>query len=77
MPKQATFGESRGLVRSPQQRPGGFGTMQASHLAALQTKHAVLDQRLAQESQRPAPDTIVIAELKKQKLKLKQELAQL
>ena len=51
--------------------------MQSSHQSALETKHAVLDQRLAQESQRPAPDTIMIAELKKQKLRLKQEIAQI
>ncbi|WP_375402378.1 YdcH family protein [uncultured Sphingomonas sp.] len=48
--------------------------MQASHQAALQTKHAVLDQRLEQESQRPAPDMLMIADLKKQKLRLKQEI---
>lgn len=50
--------------------------MQSSHQAALQNKHAILDQRIAQESLRPLPDTILIAELKKQKLKLKQELIQ-
>ena len=51
--------------------------MHSSYQAALATKHAVLEQRLTQESQRPAPDTMIIAELKKQKLRLKQELAQL
>lgn len=48
--------------------------MQSSHQAALQNKHATLDQRIAQETLRPLPDTMLIAELKKQKLKLKEEL---
>ncbi|HEX8382403.1 MAG TPA: YdcH family protein [Sphingomonas sp.] len=51
--------------------------MQSSHQAALATKHSALDQRIAQESQRPAPDATVIADLKKQKLRLKQEIARL
>ncbi len=51
--------------------------MQSSHQAALEIKHALLDQRLARESQRPAPDMLTVAELKKQKLRLKQEIAQL
>lgn len=48
--------------------------MQTTHQTALETKHAGLDRRIAEESQRPVPDTIVIAELKKQKLRLKEEL---
>jgi hypothetical protein len=51
--------------------------MQTSHYTALETKHAGLDQRIAQESQRPMPDGMLIAELKKQKLKLKEELGRL
>lgn len=49
--------------------------MQSSHHAALETKHATLDRRIEEESQRPMPDAMVIAELKKQKLKVKEELA--
>lgn len=49
--------------------------MQSSHQAALETKHSVLDRRIAQENQRPAPDEMLIAELKKQKLKVKEEIA--
>lgn len=45
-----------------------------THQAALETKHAGLDRRIAEEVHRPLPDTHVIAELKKQKLKLKEEL---
>ena len=49
--------------------------MQTTHIAALEAKHAVLDQRIATEAQRPVPDTITLAELKKQKLRVKEEIA--
>lgn len=45
-----------------------------AHHSALQAKHASLDQRLAEETHRPLPDSKLIAELKKQKLKLKEEM---
>jgi hypothetical protein len=48
--------------------------MQSAHISALEAKHATLDQRIAAESQRPQPDTMVIADLKKQKLRLKEEI---
>lgn len=51
--------------------------MQTSHQAALETKHAGLDRRLDEELHRPLPDTTLIATLKKQKLKLKEELSSL
>ncbi|WP_375390568.1 DUF465 domain-containing protein [uncultured Sphingomonas sp.] len=51
--------------------------MASTHQAALQSKHAVLDQRIAAETARPMPDDLVIADLKKQKLKLKEELSSL
>lgn len=49
--------------------------MQNAHFSALTAKHAGLDQRIATESQRPRPDQMLIAELKKQKLRLKEALA--
>lgn len=49
--------------------------MQSSHHAALETKHAVLDQRIEQENQRPLPDGMLIAQLKKEKLRVKEEMA--
>lgn len=49
--------------------------MLSAHQAKLQAKHALLDRRIESESQRPAPDGFVIAELKKRKLKIKEELA--
>ena len=49
--------------------------MQTSHHAALETKHAGIDRRIEEELHRPMPDSTLIATLKKQKLKLKEELA--
>ncbi|HEU0066503.1 MAG TPA: DUF465 domain-containing protein [Sphingomonas sp.] len=49
--------------------------MQTSHHAALETKHAGIERKLSDELHRPVPDTLVIAELKKQKLRLKEELS--
>ena len=48
--------------------------MQQAHISALQTKHAGLDARIAEESQRPAPDMTALARLKKEKLRIKEEL---
>jgi len=50
--------------------------MDTSHVSALNAKHAGLEARIRDENARPAPDTILIAMLKKQKLQLKQEIAQ-
>lgn len=49
--------------------------MPTTHQTALATKHATLDQRIAEETHRPKPDPVLIAGLKKRKLKLKEELA--
>ena len=49
--------------------------MASTHQTALEAKHANLDQLLAAESGRPAPDAMRVADLKKQKLKLKEELS--
>lgn len=49
--------------------------MDNMHLAALEAKHAGLEARISSELQRPAPDPTRVAELKKQKLRLKDEMA--
>ena len=49
--------------------------MDQAHIAALQTKHAGLDRRIAEETQRPMPDAAVLARLKKEKLRIKEEIA--
>ncbi|WP_294329855.1 YdcH family protein [uncultured Sphingomonas sp.] len=49
--------------------------MHTAHLSALTAKHSQLDKRIATETQRPLPDHLLIAELKKQKLRVKEEMA--
>ncbi|TPG14329.1 YdcH family protein [Sphingomonas oligophenolica] len=51
--------------------------MQTTHQMALETKHATLDKRIADETHRPLPDAIRLADLKKHKLKIKEEIAHL
>lgn len=51
--------------------------MQTSHQMALETKHETLDRRIAEESHRPVPDAMILAELKKQKLRIKEEIEHL
>lgn len=50
--------------------------METSHVAALQAKHEGLEARLREELNRPAPDDATLQTLKKQKLRLKEEIAQ-
>lgn len=49
--------------------------METSHLSALKTKHAQIDERISVESTRPVPDNSILTQLKKEKLKLKQVIA--
>lgn len=49
--------------------------MQSSHVDALKAKHAGLDQRLHEEMSRPSPDDAMIRQIKRQKLKLKEEIS--
>ncbi|MBN8807553.1 MAG: YdcH family protein [Sphingomonas sp.] len=51
--------------------------MQNPHLSALETKHNVLDQQIVAESHRPLPDSQLLADLKKQKLRVKEAIAAL
>jgi hypothetical protein len=48
--------------------------MGKAHESALVAKHAGLDKKIETELQRPSPDQIRLAELKKQKLKIKEQL---
>ncbi len=50
--------------------------MVPSHVNALQMKHAGLDAKIREELNRPAPNDVTIQSLKKQKLRIKEELAQ-
>ncbi len=49
--------------------------MQSSHVSALQQKHEGLDRRLKEEMSRPSPDATLVHDIKKAKLKLKEEIA--
>jgi hypothetical protein len=48
--------------------------MHQAHVSALQAKHAGLEARINEEIQRPLPDTATLARLKKEKLRLKEEI---
>lgn len=48
--------------------------MQEAHLSALSAKHSLIDQKIAAEIRRPLPDQSLLATLKKQKLRLKEEI---
>jgi hypothetical protein len=49
--------------------------MDNSHFAALQARHEGLEARLRDELSRPLPDGAILQTLKKQKLRIKEELA--
>ncbi|OZA19290.1 MAG: DUF465 domain-containing protein [Rhodobacterales bacterium 17-64-5] len=49
----------------------------ASHLVELRKKHENLSDMVEQAQRSPATDGLKIAELKKQKLRLKEEIARL
>ena len=48
--------------------------MDASHAQSLEARHAGLDRLIEEESRRPAPDEVRIAQLKKEKLRIKDAL---
>jgi hypothetical protein len=49
--------------------------MQQAHISALQHRHADIEARILEESQRPLPDMATLARLKKEKLWIKEEIA--
>ncbi|MEP1231063.1 MAG: YdcH family protein [Litorimonas sp.] len=46
----------------------------SAHLEQLQNKHAELDKRIHNELRHPIPDTLRLAQLKKEKLRLKEQI---
>ena len=50
---------------------------QTDHVEALKVKHAALDNELDTENNRPMPDMLHVAELKRQKLAIKDEIERL
>jgi uncharacterized protein YdcH (DUF465 family) len=49
--------------------------MNKAHSEALESKHAALQSRIDQEEHRSLPDETLLQQLKKEKLRLKDELA--
>ena len=49
----------------------------SSHLVELRRKHAVLEQQIAVEMRSPGSDDLHIAEMKREKLRLKDEITRL
>lgn len=50
--------------------------MDTSHASSLQLKHAGLERRIEEEMSRPMPDNAMLQALKKQKLRIKEQLVQ-
>lgn len=48
--------------------------MTTVHRTSLSTKHAALDAQLVREALKPLPDSLRMAQLKKEKLRLKEQL---
>jgi hypothetical protein len=56
-------------------RPGqGEPSMETSHVSALQLKHAGIERQIEHELSRPLPDPSTIQTLKKQKLRIKEQI---
>ena len=49
----------------------------SAHLEQLQNKHAKLDEKIQRELRHPIPDTLRIAQMKKEKLQLKEQMQQM
>jgi hypothetical protein len=45
------------------------------HVEALRAKHAELENLIDEEEHRPHPDDLIITELKRQKLRIKDQIA--
>ena len=53
---------------------GGYRMSVMDHVETLKAKHADLDHTILEEENRPCPDETRIKELKRQKLRIKDEL---
>jgi hypothetical protein len=49
--------------------------MADNHIRALQSKHAGLEREIHAEETRPSPDMSLLADLKRRKLRLKDEMS--
>jgi hypothetical protein len=49
-------------------------SMANAHIASLNARHASLEKSVAMETKRPLPDQVRLAELKREKLRVKEEI---
>ena len=49
----------------------------AAHLVELTEKHRMLERRIQEEMSRPGADAVALSKLKREKLKIKDEIAKL
>lgn len=49
--------------------------MSNSHIAALRNQHAKIDTEISKEERRPSPNAALLTEMKKQKLRIKEAMA--
>jgi hypothetical protein len=63
----------RSFVFASNIRTGGHMNLE-SRLESLKTRHAILERSIADEDQRPLPDHEALSRLKRQKLRLKEEI---
>ena len=49
----------------------------ASHISELSDKHRMLDAQIREEMARPSPNSLMVSGLKRQKLRIKDELTRL
>ena len=58
-------------------KTGDLNMHAEAHIDALSKKHAALDDRIHTEENRPAPDSTILHDLKREKLVLKDEMTKL
>ena len=63
------------MIYSFVHHPHQENVMENSHVSALSAKHAGLEARIKAETSRPMPDAILVASLKKQQLRVKEEMS--
>src|SRR5579862_6653452 len=63
--------------RLPWTLPGGHCMSQQDRIETLKEKHASLERAIDEETHRPLPDQAAIYDLKRQKLRIKDEIVQL
>lgn len=51
--------------------------MHTAHISALEAKHASLERKITDEQARPSPNGTVITDLKRRKLRVKEEITHL